>query len=64
MAGGAVGSSFLRRGIRRDRLTQYPGLHQPKYNTYYIYGNVILLCQGGDEAESSVRCTNLLQQFS
>lgn len=31
-----------------------------KYNDYYIYGNLILLCQGKDDLESQKNCRDLL----
>jgi hypothetical protein len=31
-----------------------------KYNDYYIYGNLILLCQGKDDLESQKNCRELL----
>ena len=31
-----------------------------KYNAYYIYGNLILLCQGKDELQSQKNCNDLL----
>ena len=31
-----------------------------KYNDYYIYGNMILLCQGKDDLESQKNCNEIL----
>jgi hypothetical protein len=37
---------------------QAPG---PKYNDYVIYGNVIMLCQGGDSVQSLETCSALVE---
>lgn len=37
---------------------------QAKYKAYYIYGNMILLCSGGDEGQAHDRCRKLLGQFT
>ena len=35
-----------------------------KYNAYFIYGNMILLCAGADQGQSTGRCEELLEQLS
>ncbi len=35
-----------------------------KYKAYFIYGNMILLCSGGDEGQAEERCRKLLGQFT
>ena len=35
----------------------------PKYLDYFIYGNVIILCEGLEPAESSLHCTNILKEL-
>ena len=37
---------------------------QAKYKGYFIYGNMILLCSGGDEGQAEERCRKLLGQFA
>ena len=37
---------------------------QARYKTYFIYGNMILLCSGGDESQAEERCRKLLGQFT
>ena len=37
---------------------------QAKYKSYFIYGNMILFCSGGDEGQAEERCRKLLGQFA
>ena len=32
----------------------------PKYNEFFVQGNMVILCQGENEIESRIQCTNLM----
>ena len=36
----------------------------PKYFDYIIYGNMVLLCQGEDPAESMLKCSNIVNKLT
>ena len=37
---------------------------QAKYKSYFIYGNMILFCSGGDQDQAEKRCRGLLGQLT
>ena len=47
----------------RDRRTvfDFRGTPRPRYGAYAIYANMVLLCEGKDDAESWDRCSQVIQ---
>ncbi len=47
----------------RDRRTvfDFRGTPRPRYGTYAIYANMVVLCEGRDDAEAWDRCTALIE---
>ena len=47
----------------RDRRTvfDFRGTPRPRYGTYAIYANMVVLCEGRDDAEAWERCTALIE---
>ena len=47
----------------RDRRTvfDFRGTPRPRYGTYAIYANMVVLCEGRDDAEAWDRCTALTE---
>ncbi len=47
----------------RDRRTvfDFRGTPRPKYGAYGIYGNMVILCEGRDDAEGWERCNTLIE---
>ena len=37
---------------------------QAKYKSYFIYGNMILFCSGGNAGQADERCRELIEQFT
>lgn len=46
----------------RDRRTvfDFRGVPRPRYGAYAIYGNMVVLCEGRDDAEAWMRCSALI----
>lgn len=57
-----VRDAVYKEGIRdRRKIFRYPaGALQPKYGAYAIYGNMVVLCEGKDDAEGWERCAALI----
>lgn len=47
----------------RDRRTvfDFRGVPRPRYGAYAIYGNMVVLCEGRDDAEAWMRCSALIE---
>ena len=47
----------------RDRRTifDFRGVPKPKYGAYAVYGNMVILCEGLDDAEAWDRCSALFE---
>ena len=58
-----VDIAAYKEGIRdRRTIFDYPGgALKPKYGAYAIYGNMVLLCEGMDDAEGWDRCFALIE---
>ena len=58
-----VDIAAYKEGIRdRRTIFDYPGgALKPKYGAYAIYGNMVLLCEGKDDAEGWDRCFALIE---
>ena len=57
-----VRDAVYKEGIRdRRKIFRYPaGALQPKYGAYAIYANMVVLCEGKDDAEGWDRCSALI----
>ena len=55
--------AVYKEGIRdRRKVFKYPNsVLQPKYGAYAIYGNMVVLCEGKDDAEGWDRCATLIE---
>ena len=55
--------AVYKEGIRDRRMMfDYPGgVLKPKYGAYAIYGNMVVLCEGRDDAEGWIRCSALTE---
>ena len=55
--------AVYKEGIRdRRKVYEYPNsVLKPKYGAYGIYGNMVVLCEGRDDAEGWNRCSALIQ---
>ncbi len=58
-----VDDAVYKEGIRdRRKVFDYPNSTiRPKYGTYGIYGNMVVLCEGKDVAEAWNRCSALFK---
>ena len=54
--------AVFKEGVR-DRRTvfDFRGTPRPRYGAYAIYGNMIVLCEGKDDAEGWDRCSALIE---
>ena len=55
--------AVYKEGIRdRRKVFKYPNsVLKPKYGAYAIYGNMVVLCEGKDDAEGWGRCSALIE---
>ena len=55
--------AVYKEGIRdRRKVFKYPNsVLKPKYGAYGIYGNMVVLCEGKDDAEGWNRCSALIE---
>ena len=54
--------AVYKEGIRdRRTIFDFRGAPKPKYGAYGIYGNMVVLCEGRDDAEAWDRCTALIE---
>ena len=55
--------AVYKEGIRdRRKVYEYPNsVLKPKYGAYGIYGNMVVLCEGRDDAEGWDRCAALIE---
>ena len=55
--------AVYKEGIRdRRKIFRYPNaVLKPKYGAYGIYGNMVVLCEGKDDAEAWNRCSALFK---
>ncbi len=55
--------AVYKEGIRdRRKIFKYPNsVLKPKYGAYAIYGNMVVLCEGKDDAEAWGRCSDLVE---
>ena len=55
--------AVYKEGIRdRRKVFKYPNsVLKPKYGAYAIYGNMVVLCEGKDDAEGWARCSALIE---
>ena len=58
-----VDDAVYKEGIRdRRKIFRYPNaVLKPKYGAYAIYGNMVVLCEGKDDAEGWHRCSALIE---
>ena len=58
-----VDVAVYKEGIRdRRKVYEYPNsVLKPKYGAYGIYGNMVVLCEGRDDAEGWNRCSALIE---
>ena len=58
-----VDDAVYKEGIRdRRKIFRYPNaVLKPKYGAFGIYGNMVVLCEGKDDAEAWNRCSALFQ---
>ena len=58
-----VDIAVYKEGIRdRRKVYEYPNsVLKPKYGAYGIYGNMVVLCEGRDDAEGWSRCSALIE---
>ncbi len=58
-----VDDAVYKEGIRdRRKIFRYPNaVLKPKYGAYGIYGNMVVLCEGKDDAEAWNRCSALFE---
>ena len=53
--------AVYKEGVRDRRIVfDFRGTPRPKYGAYGIYGNMVLLCEGRDDAEGWERCSALI----
>ena len=54
--------AVYKEGIRdRRTIFDFRGAPKPKYGAYAIYGNMVVLCEGKDDAEGWDRCSALIE---
>ena len=54
--------AVYKEGIRdRRTIFDFRGAPKPKYGAYAIYGNMVVLCEGRDDAEGWDRCSALIE---
>ncbi len=60
-----VDDAVYKEGIRdRRKIFKYPNsVLKPKYGAYAIYGNMVVLCEGKDDAEAWDRCSALIEEL-
>ena len=58
-----VDDAVYKEGIRdRRKIFRYPNaVLKPKYGAFGIYGNMVVLCEGKDDAEAWNRCSALFE---
>ena len=58
-----VDEAVYKEGIRdRRKIFRYPNaVLKPKYGAFGIYGNMVVLCEGKDDAEAWDRCSALFE---
>lgn len=58
-----VDDAVYKEGIRdRRKIFRYPNaVLKPKYGAYGVYGNMVVLCEGKDDAEAWHRCSALFE---
>ena len=55
-------NAVYKEGIRdRRTIFDFRGAPKPKYGAYAIYGNMVVLCEGRDDAEGWNRCSALTE---
>ncbi len=57
-----VDKAVYKEGVKdRRAIFDFRGTIKPKYGTYAIYANMVLLCEGRDDAEAWDRCIALIE---
>ena len=60
-----VGVATYKEGIRdRRTIFDFRAEPKPKYGAYGIYANMVMLCEGRDDAEAWTRCQALIDQLA
>lgn len=60
-----VDVATYKEGIRdRRTIFDFRAEPKPKYGAYGIYANMVMLCEGRDDAEAWTRCQSLIDQLS